>query len=71
MTETNRPVVLSAARFISVRMIDGGDTIAASFQAPDGREVAMLVPRREMLALQAQLADLLLLPVTRAGSAPG
>jgi hypothetical protein len=59
MTENIRPVVLSVASFTDVELMDGGDTLAMRFQAPDGREVAMLVPRAAAFALQTQLADIL------------
>ena len=50
-------MVLSVASFIDVELMDGGDTVAIRFQAPDGREVAVLVPRAAASALQTQLAD--------------
>lgn len=62
MPDSNRPVVLSVASFIGVRLIDGGDTVAVSFQAPDGREVAVVVPHRAAADLQVSLSDVLALP---------
>jgi hypothetical protein len=40
-----RPVVLSVSEFVGIEPIDGGDTIVVRFQAPDGREIALLVPK--------------------------
>jgi hypothetical protein len=59
MTENNRPVVLSVATFTDVQPMDGGDTLAIRFEAPDGREVVMLIPRRAASALQTPLAEIL------------
>jgi hypothetical protein len=52
-----RPVVLSVAEFTSVEVMDGGDTLAVRFRAPDGGEIALLVPQRAAENLQAQVAD--------------
>ena len=65
MPETNRPVVLSVASVTDVQPMDGGDTLAVRFEAPDGREVAVLVPRGAAAALQAHLADILARPLCR------
>lgn len=65
MTETSRPVVLSAATFTHAQLIDGGDTIVLQFEAPDGRGVAILVPRKAALALQPSLAAALAQPRSR------
>ena len=62
MTENNRPVVLSVARFSGVRLIDGGDTVLVRFEAPDGREIAILVPQRAASALNTHLPDVLARP---------
>lgn len=45
VSETMRPVVLSVRSFTGIEPIDGGDTVVVRFQAPDGREVALLVPK--------------------------
>ena len=63
MTENNRPVVLSVASFTNVHLMDGGDTVAVCFQASDGQELAVLVPRGSASDLQAGLADLLTQPL--------
>ena len=55
MPDTMRPVVLSLAKFVGIEAIDGGDTIVVRFKAPDGREVALLVPQRAITDLQASL----------------
>ena len=57
MPEKARPVVLSVAKFTSVEAMDGGDTLAMRFKAPDGREIALLVPQRAVADLQAQITD--------------
>ena len=59
MTEYNRPVVLSVASFTDVQQMDSGDTLAVRFEAPDGRDLVMLVPRGAASALQGHLADIL------------
>lgn len=65
MTENNRPVVLSVASFTDVQPMDGGDTLAVRFEAPDGREAVVLVPRRAASALQTHLAEILAQPLCR------
>ena len=57
MPENARPVVLSVAEFTRVEVMDGGDTLAVRFKAPDGREIALLVPQMAAENLQAQVAD--------------
>ena len=57
MPENARPVVLSVAEFTRVEVMDGGDTLAVRFKAPDGREIALLVPQRAATNLQAQITD--------------
>ena len=59
MTQNNRPVVLSAANVIGVRMVDGGDTVALQLETPDDRELAILVPRAAASVLRMALADVL------------
>lgn len=51
-----RPVVLSVKSFIGIEPIDGGDTIVVRFQAPDGREIALLAPRQVVRELATALA---------------
>lgn len=65
MSDSNQLKVVSTASFTSLRLIDGGDTVAMTFQAADGSDVAVLVPRKAASAMQAQLADILTLPLTR------
>ena len=55
MSETMRPVVLSVRTITGIEPIDGGDTLAVRFEAPDGREIALLVPRNAV----SELKDLL------------
>jgi hypothetical protein len=43
--DTMRPVVLSVRSFTSIASINGGDTVVVRFQAPDGRDIALLVPK--------------------------
>jgi hypothetical protein len=62
MTENNRPVVLSVASFTDVQLMDSGDTLAVRFQAPDGRELVILVPRQAAAALQPQVSEVLAQP---------
>jgi hypothetical protein len=62
MTENNRPVVLSTANLIGLRLVDGGDTVALRFEAPDGREVAILIPRDAASELDLQLGEVLARP---------
>ena len=57
MPENARPVVLSVAEFTRVELMDGGDTLAVRFKAPDSGEIALLVPQRAAANLQAQVAD--------------
>jgi hypothetical protein len=63
MANDAQPRVLAVAGFVDVRLIDGGDTIAVRFEGPDGREVAVLVPRAAATLLQTHLADALSQPV--------
>lgn len=46
--DTMRPVVLSARPFTSTESIDGGDTIMVRFQAADGRDITLLVPKQAL-----------------------
>lgn len=57
MSETMRPVVLSVSSFTGIEPIDGGDTIVVRFQAPDGREVALLVPKQTFADFRLVLDD--------------
>ncbi|HEX8416144.1 MAG TPA: hypothetical protein VF641_00930 [Methylobacterium sp.] len=43
---SSRPVVLSVAALKATETIDGGDTVVVRFEAPDGREIALLIPRK-------------------------
>lgn len=65
MAESNQPVVLAVATFLGVRSIDGGDTVVLQFEGPDGREIAVLVPRQTALDLQIPLAEVLTLLPSR------
>lgn len=55
MSDTLRPIVLSVKAFTSVEAIDGGDTLVVRFKAPDGREIALLVPQQAIADLRLQL----------------
>lgn len=55
VSDTMRPVVLSVTEFIGVERIDGGDTSVVRFIAPDGREVAILVPQPAIASLKSLL----------------
>ena len=50
-----RPVVLAVAAFTGIETIDGGDTAVVRFNAPDGREVALLIPQRAIADLKGHL----------------
>lgn len=56
LTDT-RPVVLSIAEATGVQVMDGGDTLALRFKAPDGREIALVIPQKAVATLQAFIAD--------------
>jgi len=56
--ENLRPVVLSVAAFKDMEAIDGGDTIVVRFVAPDGREIALLVPRDALTGLKTRLSSI-------------
>lgn len=58
MPDSLRPVVLSVAAFKSMESIDGGDTIVVRFAAPDGREIALLVPLDAVTGLKSRLSSL-------------
>lgn len=60
MTDYNRPVVLSVASFTDVQQMDGGDTLVVRFEAPDGRDLVMLVPRRAAWPCRRTLLTFLL-----------
>ena len=55
MIENARPIVLSVTQFTSVEVMDSGDTLAVRFKAPDGREIALLVPQQAAADLHAQI----------------
>ncbi|MDR7039190.1 hypothetical protein J2X36_003963 [Methylobacterium sp. BE186] len=57
MPETMRPVVLSVRAFKGLMAIDGGDTVVVRFEAPDGREIALLVPKKALADLRLLLDD--------------
>ena len=57
MQENMRDVVLSVRSFTGTEPIDGGDTIVVRFQASDGREIALLVPKQAFADLRLLLAD--------------
>lgn len=58
MSDNLRPVVLSVAAFKNMEAIDGGDTIVVRFVAPDGREIALLVPLDALTGLKTRLSSL-------------
>ena len=57
MTEDARPRVLSIATITSVSTIDGGDTLAAEVNGPDGDTIFLLIPLGAAGALITQLTD--------------
>jgi hypothetical protein len=65
MIDDDKPMVLSVASLTDVRLIDGGDTFAVRFQAPGGREVAVLIPREAASKLDAQISGMLSQPLRR------
>jgi len=65
MGDTGQPKVITTAIFTSLRLIDGGDTVAISLLEPDGSEVIVLVPRRAAQIVQTHLAEILTLPHSR------
>lgn len=50
-----RPVVLPVAALKATETIDGGDTLVVRFEAPDGREIALLLPRKAASELKVRL----------------
>ena len=65
MADIDPPRVISTASFTSLRLIDGGDTVAMSFLAPDGGETVILIPRTAARTIQTHLAEILTLPLRR------
>ena len=57
MSDVMRPVVLSVTEFVGVEPIDGGDTFVVRFKAPDGREIALLVPKPAVADFREAHAD--------------
>ena len=55
MSENKRPVVLPVSTCAGVEVMDGGDTLALRFQAPDGRQIALLVPQHTAANLREQV----------------
>lgn len=55
MPDNMRPVVLSVAAFKDIDTIDGGDMVVVRFNAPDGREVAILIPQSAIADLKFDL----------------
>jgi hypothetical protein len=56
MPETMRPTVLSVAESAGIEVADYGDTIVVRFKAPDGREIALLIPQGASANLGNRLA---------------
>ena len=54
---STKPVVLSVAEATSVHAMDGGDTLALRFKAPNGREITLVVPQKAAANLQAHISD--------------
>lgn len=59
MGRDDQRVVLSVSKFTDARLIDGGDTVTVFFEAPDGRQTAILIPRQPASELQSSLVELL------------
>jgi hypothetical protein len=57
MTNDARPRVLSIASITSVSTIDGGDTLAAELNGPDGDTIFLLIPLGTAGALITHLTD--------------
>ena len=57
MSDLVRPVVLSVTEFVGAEPIDGGETIVVRYKAPDGREIALLVPKPAITDLRVVFAD--------------
>ena len=70
MAGNDQLTVLSVASLVGTRTIDGGDTVALRFLAPDGGEIALLVPRRVAAEVQAALVDVLARPTIRLRQEP-
>ena len=51
-------VVMSVASLKETGLIDGGDTLAVRFGAPDGREIVLLIPWNVARELSDQLVTL-------------
>lgn len=57
MTDDARPRVLSITSITAVSTIDGGDTLAAEVNGPDGGTIFLLIPLGTAGALITQLTD--------------
>ncbi|WP_156399199.1 hypothetical protein [Methylobacterium sp. Leaf466] len=57
MFDDPRPTVLPVIAFTNLDDIDGGNTVVLRFTSPDGREVALLVPKRAISELRRAIAD--------------
>lgn len=57
MSDNQHPIVMSVKAFTSIEAIDAGNTVVVRFTAPDDREIALLVPRKAIAALQLLLPD--------------
>jgi hypothetical protein len=55
--EITRPLVLGVSKLVSVTIIDTGRTVAVTLVGPDDREIALLIPERVAVSLQAGLVD--------------
>ena len=65
MADDDQPRVLSVSSFVGIQLIDGGDTVALQFRAPDGRDVAVLVPREPASDLHLHLTAALAQSLSR------
>jgi hypothetical protein len=51
--ETLSPLAVAVKSLAGIGLIDGGDTVDVRFTAPDGRVIAVLIPRAVFAELQA------------------
>ena len=65
MSDNKLTKVILTANFIGLWLINGGDTVAMSFQVTDGSETTILVPRNLALSVQSQLTNILEVPLAQ------
>lgn len=55
--ETPVAMAIAVRALVDIEFIDGGDTAAVRFAAADGQIVAVLIPRRVFVELQATVPE--------------